>query len=101
MSRINIVIPGSGYTSGTGLPTIGIDRTYELSPATLGTPTLMVGINPDGGYPLPSFAPVGVPGDLNNIYIMLMPDLTHPSPPGVAYLATRLAQNIYDAVMAL
>lgn len=101
LTGINVVIPGSGYTSGAGLPTISVDGTYAVIPATLGAPVLMVGINPNGGYPLPSFAPTGAPGDLNNVYEMLMPDLTHPSPPGVAYLATRLAQNIYDAVMAL
>jgi lysophospholipase L1-like esterase len=101
LTSINVVSPGSGYTSGSGLPTISIDATYQVAPATLGGPVLMVGINPNGGYPLPSFAPPGVPGDLNNIYVMLLTDLTHPSPDGVEYLSTRLAQNIYQAVMAL
>jgi hypothetical protein len=101
ITSINIVASGSGYTSGSGLPTIRIDPTYQIIPASLDSPSLMVGVNPDGGYPLPSFAPPGTPGDLNNIYVMLMPDLTHPSPDGVEYLSSRLAQNIFDAVMAL
>jgi hypothetical protein len=101
LTSVNVYNPGSGYSSGAGLPTISIDPTYQLSAATLGSPVLMVGINPNGGYPLPSFAPAGAPGDLNNIYEMLLTDLTHPSPLGVAYLSTRLAQNIYEAVMAL
>ena len=59
-------------------------------------------MNPDGQYPLPSFAPPGVPaGELNNIYTLLSGDTIHPSPLGVEYLSRRLAQNIYDAVMAL
>jgi hypothetical protein len=101
LTSINVAWPGVGYTNGAGLPTITVDTTYQVVAATIGAPVLMVGVNPDGGYPLPAFAPAGVPGDLNNIYVMLMPDLTHPSPEGVAYLSTRLAQNIYDAVMAL
>jgi hypothetical protein len=101
LTAVNVVSPGSGYTAGSGLPTISIDATYQVIAATLGSPVLMVGINPNGGYPLPSFAPPGVPGDLNNIYVMLLTDLTHPSPDGVEYLSTRLAQNIYEAVMAL
>jgi hypothetical protein len=101
LTSINIVSPGNGYASGAGLPSISIDPTYQIHAATVGSPVLMVGVNPDGGYPLPAFAPPGAPGDLNNIYVMLMPDLTHPSPEGVEYLSTRLAQNIFDAVMAL
>jgi hypothetical protein len=100
MASIEIVQPGQGYSSGAGLPTISVDPTYETSPAVLGTPELLVGINPDGAYPLPSFAPAGAT-DLNNIYRLLMQDKTHPSPVGVEYLSTRLARNIYDAVMAL
>jgi len=101
ISRVAVVVPGSGYTD-SGLPTITIDPTYEIAPAALGTPTLIVGINPSGEYPLPSFAPPGVtPAMLNNIYDYLMPDMTHPSPPGVDYLSTRLAQNIYEAILAL
>lgn len=92
---------GNGYTSGSGLPGISLDPTYAIRPAVLGSPTLIVGINPDGEYPLPSFAPPGSSGDLNNIYAMLRTDLTHPSPVGASYLSTRLAQNIFDAVMAL
>jgi hypothetical protein len=33
--------------------------------------------------------------------MMLRTDLTHPSPVGVSYLSSRLAQNIYEGVMAL
>jgi len=101
ITSINIVSPGSGYSSGAGLPTIAIDSTYQTTPAQLGTPVLMVGTNPNGAYPLPSFAPPGSSGDLNNIYVMLMPDLIHPSPVGVNYLSRRLAQNIFEAVKAL
>jgi hypothetical protein len=101
LQNIGIVSPGVGYTSGSGLPTITIDPTFQLSPATLAAPTLMVGINPNGAYPLPAFAPPGTSGELNNIYVMLMPDETHPSPVGVSYLSSRLAQNIFDGIMAL
>jgi lysophospholipase L1-like esterase len=45
--------------------------------------------------------PQGFAGDLNNIDTMLMPDGTHPSPPGVAYLSRRIAASIFDGVMAL
>jgi len=92
---------GYGYTSGSGQPSISLDPTYAIQPAVLGAPTLIVGINPDGEYPLPAFAPPGSAGDLNNIYIMLRSDLTHPSPVGASYLSSRLAQNIFEAVMAL
>jgi hypothetical protein len=92
---------GSGYTSGSGLPTFSLDPTFQIQPAVLGSPSLIVGINPNGEYPLPSFAPPGVSGDLNNIYVNLRTDLTHPSPVGASYLSSRLAQNIFDAVMAL
>ena len=101
---LNAIYPfseGNGYTSGAGLPSISLDPTYAIRPATLGTPTLLVGINPNGEYPLPSFAPPGTSGELNNIYVMLRTDLTHPSPVGASYLSSRLAQNIYQAVMAL
>jgi hypothetical protein len=98
---VSVIAPGSGYTSGAGLPLISIDPTYQISPAELGTPTLIAGINPDGQYPLASFAPPGSAGELNNTYIYLTNDLTHPSPPGVSYLSTRLAQDIYAAVLAL
>jgi len=91
---------GSGYTSGPGLPAFSLDPTFQVVPATLSTPTLIVGVNPNGEYPLPSFAPPGAT-DLNNIYMMLRTDLTHPSPVGVSYLSSRLAQNIYEGVMAL
>ena len=99
IASINVIVPGSGYTS-SGLPTINIDPTYQTSAATPGTPTLQVGIDPDGAYPLPAWLPEGV-SDLNNIYRMLRTDETHPSPVGVAYLSTRLALNIFQAVMAL
>jgi lysophospholipase L1-like esterase len=101
LTSINIVSPGSGYADGSGLPTISIDATYQVSAATLASPVLMVGINPNGAYPLPAFAPAGMTADLNNIYVMLLTDLVHPSPDGVEYLSTRLAQNIFQAVMAL
>jgi hypothetical protein len=101
ITTINIVSPGNGYSSGAGLPTISIDSTFQTVPAQLGNPVVMVGTNPNGAYPLPSFAPPGSSGDLNNIYVMLMPDLIHPSPVGVNYLSRRLAQNIFEAVMAL
>jgi hypothetical protein len=95
------VVPGVGYTNN-GLPSIVIDPTFEIEPAALGAPTLLVGINPKGQYPLPSFAPPGVSAaDLNNIYVMLGPDTVHPSSVGAEYIAQRLAQNIYAAVLAL
>jgi hypothetical protein len=60
----------------------------------------MVGINPDGAYPLLSLVAPGVT-DLNNIYRMLLSDPVHPSPVGVDYLSTRLALSIFEGVMAL
>jgi hypothetical protein len=102
LTGVVVVCPGSGYTSGAGLPTISIDRAFEVTPATLGTPTLIVGVNPTGEYPLPSFAPPGTSAvDLNNIYTLLSADTVHPSPLGVEYLSRRLAENIYQAVIAL
>jgi hypothetical protein len=101
LTSISVLAPGTGYTSGYGLPQISIDPTYEITPAVLGAPTLIAGVNPDGQYPLTSFAPAGSSGDLNNVYVYLMSDLTHPSPLGVNYLSTRLAQHIYAAVMSL
>jgi lysophospholipase L1-like esterase len=101
LTSVAVVAPGTGYTAGEGLPQISIDPTYEMSPAVLGEPTLITGVNPDGEYPLPSFAPPGSSGDLNNIYVYLSVDTVHPSPLGVNYLSTRLAQHIYAAVMAL
>jgi hypothetical protein len=101
LTAISVVSPGSGYTAGTGLPAIAIDRRFESSPAELGAPALGVGVNPDGQYPLPSFAPPGVTAsDLNNVYTLQSSDTIHPSPLGVD-TARRLAQNVYDAVMAL
>lgn len=97
---VSIVSCGSGYTAAAGLPSLRIDSAFETMPATLGTPQLMAGINPNGQYPLASFAPAGA-ADLNNIYVMLMPDTIHPSPVGVDYVSSRLARNIHDAVMAL
>jgi hypothetical protein len=102
LTQIDIVSAGEGYTAGSGLPTISIDPTFEQIPAVLGAPTLIVGINPNGEYPLQSFAPIGAtPDQLNNIYVMLARDTVHPSPVGAEYLAFRLARNIYDAVLAL
>jgi len=101
---LSVIYPfseGNGYTSGSGLPTISLDPTYAIQPAVLGSPTIIIGINPNGEYPLPSFAPPGTSGELNNIYVMLRTDLTHPSPVGASYLSSRLAQNIFEAVMAL
>ncbi len=100
LSSVTILAPGHDYTGGTGLPTISIDPSYAITPATLGTPTLIQGDNAGGQYPLPSFAPPGAT-DLNNIYRYLGKDHTHPSPLGIDYIARRLAQNIYEAVMAL
>jgi lysophospholipase L1-like esterase len=101
VTAIKVISQGSGYTSG-GLPSITLDSTFELTAATLGTPVPTVGVNPDGQYPLPSFAPPGVPlSALNNIYTLLAADTTHPSPLGVEHLSRRLAENIYQAVMAL
>jgi hypothetical protein len=102
LTSIPIYASGQGYTPGAGLPTFTIDRTYEITAATLGTPQLTQGYNADpatAAYPLPSSAPLG--GDLNNIYRLLWEDRTHPSVLGVEYLARRLAENIYQAVMAL
>lgn len=102
LTAIHIANPGYGYTSGPGLPNINIDRTYQLAPAALGEPRLIIGINPNGAYPLPEFAPPDATAeDLNNIYVLLGADTTHPSPVGVRHLSTRLARNIHDAVMAL
>jgi hypothetical protein len=101
LSRIDVVCPGMGYTSGPGgLPTVVVDGTYALAPATVGTPVLMTPVNPDGRYPLPEFTTAQL-AQLNNSPSMFGPDTIHPSPRGVSYLAGRLAQNIYDAVMAL
>jgi hypothetical protein len=101
LTLVTPVVPGTGYSGGVGLPQVTIDPTFQIAPATLGTPTLMVGINPNGQYPLASFAPPGSAGDLNNTYEYLQLDLTHPSPLGVNYLSTRLAQDIYAAILAL
>ncbi len=100
LAGVIIYSSGEGYTAGAGLPEIFIDSRFELMPATLGTPQLILGINPNGQYPLPEFAPPGVT-DLNNIYVNLMTDMIHPSPPGAEYLARRLASNLRDAILAL
>jgi hypothetical protein len=98
---INVLSAGMGYSSGPGgLPAVVIDKTFEISPAQAGVPVLMTPVNPNGQYPLPSFSSAD-PAQLNNAPQMLMPDLTHPSPRGVGYITTRLAQNIFDAVMAM
>lgn len=94
--------PGQGYSPGPGMPTLKVSTTYQITPAVLGSPVLQVGTNPNGQYPLPSFAPPGLlPSKLNNIYAMLRNDTVHPSPMGVSYLSTRLARDLFDAVMAL
>jgi hypothetical protein len=101
LTSVDIVTQGAGYTA-SGLPSFVIDPTFQISTATIGTPSLMMGINPDGEYPLPSFAPPDVPvWDLNNIYVMLENDTVHPSQVGASYLSARLARSIYDAVLAL
>lgn len=93
---------GFGYTAGAGLPTITIDPTYEITPAVLGTPALTQAYSPGAtaDYPLPAFAPIDAT-DLNNIDRLLTEDRTHPSTMGVEYLGKRLAENLYQAVMAL
>ena len=101
VTAIHVASPGRGYTAG-GLPTITLDTTFEEIAAQLGTPMLLVGSNPNGAYPLPSFAPPGVTAeDLNNIYVMLSSDKVHPSGVGAEYLAQRLSRNVYDAIMSL
>jgi hypothetical protein len=101
INAIRVVEPGVGYTTGSGLPKLTINTTFQLTAATLGVPVLMGGVNPNGNYPLPAFAPASVPGGFSNAYVNLLPDLTHPSPAGVDYLASRLAQSLYEAIMAL
>jgi lysophospholipase L1-like esterase len=102
LAGIGIVNAGCDYTAGAGLPTLAIDATYAIEPATLGTPELVVGVNPNGMYPLPAFAPAGASAaDLNNVYRLLARDTVHPSPLGVEYLSQRLARCIRDAVLAL
>lgn len=97
-----ITTQGHGYTDGAGLPELHIDSTFEIEAAVLGAPVLEVGVNPDGQYPLLSFAPPGVTaGQLNNIYVMLAHDTTHPSALGVNMLSRRLGKNLFDAIMAL
>jgi hypothetical protein len=101
ISSVTVAQPGTGYTPGSGLPTLTIDPTFQLTAGQLGSPMLMTGINPTGVYPLPSFAPANIPGGFSNTYVNLMPDLKHPSPNGVDYLASRLAQSLFDAILAL
>lgn len=100
--NVLVVASGDGYTAGSGLPQVEIDPTYQIAPAVLGQPALVQGINPNGEYPLPSFAPAGsTGGDLNNIYIYISGDTVHPSAVGASYLSQRLAKDIYAAVLAL
>jgi hypothetical protein len=96
---VNVHSSGSGYTDGAGLPTITIDNEYVITPAALGTPVLSQGANPGSGADYPFLGPPGA--DLNNIYAFLSEDRTHPSVLGAEYLGKRLAENIYQAVMAL
>jgi hypothetical protein len=101
ITSVDVIVPGSGYTAG-GLPTLVIDKQFEQTAATLGTPTLINGINPNGEYPLQSFAPPGTtPADLNNIYTLLSSDKVHPSSLGVQMMSTRLARNIRAGILAL
>jgi hypothetical protein len=79
------------------LPTITIDPAYQITPAQLGTPELTQAFNPGTGANYPA---IGLT-DLNNIDQMLSEDRTHPSVVGAEYLGKRLAENIYQAVMAL
>ena len=98
---IQVLSPGIGYSAGPGgLPAVVVDHAYEVSPAQAGVPVLIAPVNPNGQYPLPSFSSAD-PALLNNAPEMLMPDRTHPSPRGVSYITTRLASNIFDAVMAM
>ena len=101
LTSVMVHTSGDGYTA-TGLPTITVDPTYEITPAVLGTPVLTQSFNPGSGanYPTPASAPIGAT-DLNNIDRMLSEDRVHPSPVGAAYLGKRLAENLYQAVMAL
>lgn len=101
ITAVRVLQPGSDYTAGAGLPILSIDPTFQLQPGTLGTPVLMGAINGSGSYPLPAFAPAGVTTGLSNAVVMLMPDQNHPSPVGVDYLANRLSQSLYEAVLAL
>jgi len=101
LTSVDVIVPGSGYTA-SGLPLLIIDKRFEISEATLGTPTLIAGINANGEYPLQSFAPPGVaPSDLNNIYTLLSSDKVHPSPLGVQMISSRLARNIRAGLLAL
>ena len=103
LTGVSIHSSGSGYTDGAGLPTITIDPEYMITPAVVGTPVLTTGYNGDpttANYPLPSNAPLNAT-DLNNIYRLLWEDHVHPSVVGVEYIGKRLAENIYQAVMAL
>lgn len=100
MTAIRVICSGTGYTPGSGLPVLTADSSHAVVPGRFGPPSLIAGINPDGQYPLPEFAPSPT-ADLNNIFTLLSSDLTHPSPAGVEYLARRLALNIHDAVLAL
>jgi hypothetical protein len=100
INAISVVQPGTGYASG-GLPTVTLDSTFAIRAGQPGVPVLYSGTNPNGSYPLQAFAPAGVPGGYSNGYVMLMPDLTNPAPTGIDYLASRLAQSLYDAVVAL
>jgi hypothetical protein len=100
VNSVAIVRPGVGYSAGAGLPTLTIDPTFQQTPAQLGVPVLMSPINPTGSYPLQSSGATTL-GGYSNAYVLIMPDLLHPSPAGVDYMASRLAQSIYEGVMAL
>jgi lysophospholipase L1-like esterase len=100
INSVTVVRPGMGYTAGAGLPALIIDSTFQRTSAQLGAPVLMSGINPAGSYPLQS-STTATPGGYSNAYVLIMPDLLHPSPAGMDYLASRLAQCLYEGVMAL
>lgn len=99
LTSVNIHSMGAGYTDGAGLPTITIDPEYLITPAVLGAPVLSQGFNGGSAADYPFLGPPGA--DLNNIYRFLWEDKTHPSGIGSEYLGKRLAENIYQAVMAL
>ncbi len=99
LNDIVVMAPGEGY--GSALPSVTIDPSFQRTAGALGTPVLMQGVNPQGVYPLAGFAPATVPAGYSNTFVNLLPDLARPSPSGVDYLASRLAQSLFEAIMAL
>jgi hypothetical protein len=96
LNAVTVTAPGVNYNGE--LPGLTVNTAYQKSAAVLGTPVLVSGINAGGSYP-PAIA--NNPGGYSNAYMMLMSDLTNPSPAGVDYLASRIAQSLYQAVLAL